>query len=159
MAKVILICGKICSGKSTYAQQLCRQNKAVLLSIDEIMLSVLGPYLGDQHDLYSERTQKYLFDKSLELIEAGIDVVLDWGFWTKEKRESAKAFYEARSIPCELHYIEIGDEVWRERIKMRNDAVSAGEISAYFVDENLAAKVVSRFEVPGREEIDVWIEE
>ena len=37
MSKVILICGKICSGKSTYAEWLRVQNNAVLLSIDEIM--------------------------------------------------------------------------------------------------------------------------
>jgi uridine kinase len=34
MAKVILICGKICSGKTTYAKRLLCENKAVLLSTD-----------------------------------------------------------------------------------------------------------------------------
>lgn len=159
MAKVILICGRICCGKSTYAAELCRQNRAVLLSIDEIMLSVLGPYLGDQHELYSERTQNYLLHKSAEILENGIDVVLDWGFWSRKKRESAKAFFAARRIPCQFHYIEISDETWRERIKKRNDAVSAGRTDAYFVDENLAAKVTARFEAPERDEIDVWVKQ
>lgn len=36
MAKVILICGKICSGKSTYAEQMHVQNHAALLSVNEI---------------------------------------------------------------------------------------------------------------------------
>ena len=44
MAKVILICGKICSGKSTYAQQLRRENRAVVLSIDEVMLAFFGQH-------------------------------------------------------------------------------------------------------------------
>ncbi len=159
MAKVILICGKICCGKSTYAKELFRQNKAVLLSVDEIMLSVLGPYLGDRHDLYGARTQKYLYEKSVEILETGIDVILDWGFWTKESRESARAFYAARNIPCEFHYIDICDETWQARLTKRNDAVSENEVNAYFVDENLAAKFAAWFEEPGRDEIDVWVNE
>ena len=35
MAKVILICGKICSGKTYYARQLRDQYNAVILSTDE----------------------------------------------------------------------------------------------------------------------------
>ena len=41
MAKVLLICGKICCGKSTYAKKLKEENNAVILSVDEIMLSIL----------------------------------------------------------------------------------------------------------------------
>ena len=55
MAKVILICGKICSGKSTYAEKLRMENKAVLLSIDEIMLALFGFYVGNKHDEYVEK--------------------------------------------------------------------------------------------------------
>lgn len=36
MAKIFLICGKICSGKSTYAERIRMKNHAVLLSVDEI---------------------------------------------------------------------------------------------------------------------------
>ena len=42
MAKVILICGKICSGKSTYAEQLRIKERAAVLSVDEIMLACLN---------------------------------------------------------------------------------------------------------------------
>ena len=85
MAKVFLICGKICSGKSTYSEKLRKEHKAVLLSIDEITLSLFGQHCGDKHDDYVERTEKYLFEKSLEILEIGVNVVLDWGFWTKEE--------------------------------------------------------------------------
>ena len=34
-----MICGKLCSGKSTYAKKLQQEGKAVVLSIDEIMLA------------------------------------------------------------------------------------------------------------------------
>ena len=86
MAKVILICGKICSGKSTYAQQLRRENRAVVLSIDEVMLAFFGQHCGSRHDEYADRAQKYLLDQSLALIEAGVDVILDWGFCRNGKQ-------------------------------------------------------------------------
>lgn len=157
MAKVILICGKICSGKTTYAQKLRRQYRAVLLSVDEIMLSVFGQHCGDRHDEYASNTQKYLLDKAVELTDSGIDVILDWGFWTRDGRESARAFFAGHGIETEFHCLDISDETWRARLKKRNDAVTAEETLAYFVDENLAAKFESRFEMPERDEIDVWI--
>ncbi len=159
MAKVILICGKICCGKSTYAEKLRLENKAVVLSVDEIMLSIFGQHCGDKHDEYAENTQEYLFHKSLELVESGIDVILDWGFWQKEKREAVKAFYMSRNIECEFHYIDIDDKTWKARLDKRNNAVLTGETNAYFVDENLAAKFEARFEMPEKNEVDVWVKE
>ena len=39
MSKVILICGKICGGKSYYAKHLKEQHNAVILSTDEVKVS------------------------------------------------------------------------------------------------------------------------
>ena len=155
MAKVILICGKICSGKSTYAEQLRVQNNAVLLSTDEITLALFGQHCGDKHDDYVERTQNHLFNKSLELIEVGINVILDWGFWLKEERDYAREFYNSRNIACEFHYIDISEETWKARLKKRNSEVLTKETSAYYIDDNLAEKFAAIFEVPNEDEIDV----
>ena len=155
MAKVYLICGKICCGKTTYAEKLCAENNAILLSVDEITLALFGQHCGDKHDEYVERTEKYLLNKSLELIQKDINVVLDWGFWTKAKRLAVKEFYESRGIEYEFHYIDVSDEIWKYRLNKRNNAVLAEETSAYYVDDNLAAKFASIFEVPSEDEIDV----
>ena len=155
MAKVFLICGKICCGKTKYAQKLRNENNAVLLSVDEIMLALFGQHCGDKHDEYVERTEKCLLNKSLELIENNINVVLDWGFWTKAERKAVKEFYKSRNIECELHYIDISEEVWKSRLRKRNNDVLANETSAYYVDDNLAAKFASIFEVPSEDEINV----
>lgn len=159
MAKAYLILGKICAGKSTYARKIMDGRRAVLLSVDEITLSLFGQHCGDMHDEYVERTQMYLREKSLEILNADIDVVLDWGFWMKEERDEIREFYESRGILCEMHYIDIGDETWKARLVKRNREVETGETSAYFVDENLAAKFGAMFEKPDRSEIDVWVSE
>lgn len=157
MAKTILICGKICSGKSAYAERLRTVNNAVLLSVDEIMLGIFGQYVGEKHDEYCENVQKYLFKKSLELIETGTSVILDWGFWQKEERKAAKDFYRSRGIECEIHYIDITEKLWKERIAKRNSLILSGAANAYFVDENLAKKFGECFEPPSNDEIDKWI--
>ncbi len=154
MAKVFLICGK-----TTYAEKLCSENNAVLLSVDEITLALFGQHCGDKHDEYVERTEKYLLNKSLELIQNNINVVLDWGFWTKAERLAVKEFFESRGIEYALYYIDINDEIWQYRLNKRNNAVLAEETSAYYVDNNLAAKFASIFEAPSEDEIDVIYKE
>ena len=56
MAKVILICGKICSGKTTYAKSLIKEKSAVLLSVDEITIILFGPNGGKGHDVAAKKT-------------------------------------------------------------------------------------------------------
>ncbi len=157
MAKVILLCGKLCCGKSTYASAICREHRAVTLSIDELMLALFGPYTGERHDLYAARAEAFLLGKSVELVQAGLDVVLDWGPWQKEKRAEIRAFYAGRGIPFELHYLKIDDATWRARIETRNRAVARGKCGAYPVDGNLLTKFESRYEPPDPTEVDVWV--
>lgn len=157
MARAILICGKICCGKTTYAHELCARHKAVLLSIDELMLTLFGQFLGDKHDEYARRSEMYLLNKSIQLVKAGIDAVLDWGFWTRESRWAAKRFFEERGVNCELHYISICDDIWHKRIQQRNAQALEDPGLAYFVDGNLMDKFRSKFEAPEPSEIDVWL--
>lgn len=157
-AKAIMICGKICSGKSFYAERLRKERGAVLLSVDEITLALFGQHIGEKHDEICERTQRYLFEKSLEILGTGIDVILDWGFWQRGERDFARNFYESRGIPCEFHYVNVSDEMWEKNIYERNRAVSEGRTEAYFMDEALAAKFGRMFDTPDRSEIDVWYE-
>ena len=152
MSKIFLMCGKICSGKSTYARKLREQYKAAVLSVDEITLALFDGNAGDKLDDYVARTEKYLYGKSIELLESGINVVLDWGFWTKRERDEAREFYGSRGIDYEFIYIGISEAEWRLRLKKRNNAVLAGEISAYYVDEGLLRKAESLFEEPSAEE-------
>lgn len=159
MAKAILTCGKICCGKTTYANQLRMKYNAVVLSVDEITLALFGQNVGEKHDEYVEKTEKYLFDKSVEIIETGISAILDWGFWTKAERIFAREFYQKHGIECEFHYIDISPETWSERLSKRNKAVLSHEVSAYYVDRSLADKFDAIFEIPDKCEMDVWIEQ
>lgn len=159
MPKVFLMCGKICSGKSTYADKLRKERNAVVLSVDEITLALFGQDAGDKLDYYVEKTEAYLYKKSIDIIDTGINVILDWGFWTKKEREFARIFYTSRNIECEFHYISIDNSKWKNRLQKRNKDVLEGKSNSFYVDEGLAAKFESIFEMPDKDEIDVWIEQ
>ncbi|MDE6501852.1 MAG: ATP-binding protein [Ruminococcus sp.] len=141
MAKVIMICGKICSGKSTYSKKLRKKENAVLLSVDEIMLTVFGQNVGENHNEYVVKIKKYFLKKIPDFIDIGISVILDWGFWTRQERDFIREFCEIRDIDCELHYIDINDELWKQRINNRNNMVSVGKSDDYFVDSGLLETV------------------
>lgn len=158
MAKIILICGKICSGKTTYAKRLAEEQKAVLLSVDEITLALFGQHIGEKHDEMVERTEKYLFVKAIEIISVGADVIFDWGFWTIEERQYVTRFFKEKDIKIEWHYIDVSDSIWRQNLKKRNDRTTNGQDDFYYIDDNIAAKFNRLFVTPTRDEIDVWYE-
>lgn len=153
-AEVILICGKICSGKSTYARELC---SGVVLSVDDIMLKMFGLHLGDKHDEYARKAQEYLFNLSVELVKHGVTVILDWGFWTKASRDEARKFYASQGISCRIHYLDIDDATWTERMAQRNSSISEGRYNAYPIDDNLLKRFNNLFEAPDQSEIDVLV--
>ena len=125
MAKVFLICGKICSGKGFYTRQLKEKEHAVVLSCDEIENDLFHHDLGDRRDAISADIKAYLHKKAVDIARAGCNVILDWGFWTKN-------------------------------MEARNAAVAAGETTDYAVDGGLLQKVLTLFETPIPDEIDVW---
>lgn len=157
MAQVELICGKICSGKSTYARTLLQEDGIVALSCDAAMRT-LEDVLCDDYDAAAQQVKAYLHTMAADIAAAGCRVVLDWGFWTRAERKAVSAYYAGKGLSCRWHYIDVSDAQWEKQIAQRNAAVQDREADEYIVDTGLKAKLLSRFEAPAREEIDVWVE-
>ena len=158
MAKVIMTCGRICCGKSTYARKIQENRNAVILSIDDMTLAMFPEGAGEMHDTYVYRAEKYLLALSLQILRSGTDVILDWGLWTRAQRDRLRAFYTEHGVKNEIHYLRLSPEEWERRIRKRNAQQNGGEPQAYFVDEGLLRKVESIFEEPSDTEIDRVIE-
>ncbi len=157
MAKIIAICGKICCGKSYYANQIKEKENAIILSCDELTKDLFDNNLGDKHDEMALRIWDYFKKKSVEIVNTGCNVILDWGFWSLENRKSLTEFCHSNNITCEWHYIDVDDQTWYKNIEERNQRILNGEGgSDYFLDESLLQKLLSLWEVPCKEEIDIW---
>lgn len=157
MASVILVCGKICSGKTYYSSQLRKERRCVILSCDEITIP-LEKYLCGDFDEMADILKDYLCRKACEIALAGVDVIIDFGQWKRSEREGIREYFSKNGIRTELHYIKISDEIWEKHIEKRNREVQFGMTEAYYVDEGLKEKVLGLFEEPSSGEIDVLIE-
>ncbi|MBR3106082.1 MAG: ATP-binding protein [Clostridia bacterium] len=153
MAAVYLICGKICSGKSTLAKSLAREKSAVILSCDEIMTLFPQPDGDEAYAAVSEKVKSLLLRKAADIIACGANVILDWGFWYKAERAEIAAFFAEKRVPFSWYYLDISDARLRENIACRNAHPGPSD---YFVDEGLLQKCLSRFQSPDAEEARSW---
>lgn len=159
MAKVIAVCGKICSGKSYYAKVLKEKYNAVILSIDEATYDLIGNEQGKFYNSFVERTKKYLMKKAAQIVNAGCNVIFDWGFWTKEERKATTKYFRRFGIDVEWHYIDIELSHWKQFIAERNAKHKNGSNEFdFYVDEGLLKKCLTKFETPEKNEIDIWVE-
>lgn len=154
MAAVSLICGKICSGKSTFAQRLAREKNAVILSCDEIMTLFPQPEGDEAYAAVSGKVKSCLLNKAAQIASCGANVILDWGFWHREERAATAVFFTGKGIPFIWYYLDVSDARWRENIARRNAYPGPSD---YYVDEGLLKKCVRRFEAPDAEEKRDWI--
>lgn len=159
MAKVYLICGKICSGKSYYSKQLKEKFNAVILSPDEATYDLIQNVQGEFYNVFCDRLLKYLNKKAVEIVKAGANVIYERGLWSKVERDKTKQFFKENNTEIELHYIHVSDDVWKKQIDERNKSIEEGNSgSDFYLDKGLMKKLISNFEEPTEDEVDVWYE-
>lgn len=157
MAKIYLICGKIGSGKTYYAKELLEDGRTVALSCDDFTKTVFDNDLGERHDAIMSNIRTYFLQKAVEICSCGVNVVLDWGFWTRAERTEITEFLNNSQVLFEWHYMDITDEKLRENITVRNQSLTySADCSDYYVDNGLLEKCLSQFEEPEPSEVDVW---
>ena len=154
--KVIALCGKIASGKTYYANKIKEKENAIIFNIDELTFYLFDNRRGENYTDLSNRAIKYFEEKSIDIINKGINVILDIGLWSKKERNEIKEFYKDRNIQCEIHYIDIDDKSWEENIKNRNKRIDEGNKGQdFYVTDTLKEKVLSLWEEPSKDEVDV----
>lgn len=156
MGKVILICGKICSGKSYYSRKIKDDLNAVIISPDEATYELINNEQGEFYNVFSERLSKYLTKKVGEIAQAGANVIFEKGLWSKKDREQIVKYYREKNIDCEIHYVCVDNETWQQNIAERNKRVEEGiGGSDFYLDEGLKRKLESMWEEPTEDEVDI----
>ena len=159
MGKVIIVCGKICSGKSYYSNSIKDFLNAVIISPDEATYELINNEQGEFYNVFSERLNKYLTKKVGEIAQAGANVIFERGLWSSESRKEIREYYKNMNVECEIHYVCVDDDTWKQNIIERNNRIDEGKGgSDFYLDEGLLKKLESKWEEPSREEIDVWCE-
>lgn len=138
-----LLCGKIAAGKSTLTATLGAASDAVVIS-EDVWLSRLYPEMATVADYVrcSARLRDAVGPHVVDLLNAGLSVVLDFPANTLANRAWMKGLFEAAGADHQLHYLEVADEVCKARLRERNaqgdHAFAASDeqfdlITSYFV--------------------------
>src|SRR6516225_6570939 len=87
-AKLMFFCGKMASGKSTFARELADREKAVLLVQDELLEALFPGEIIDVQGFvkYSSRLKNALTPHICALLSKGISVVIDFSGNTRTQR-------------------------------------------------------------------------
>lgn len=143
-----LVCGFLGVGKTTFATALAARTSAVRLSVDELYLRLFadGPtYELDQAAL--DRLLAVLNDLWPQIVAAGTDVVLDFGFWRRALRDDVRARAAAEGANVTLHWLQCPDTVAVERCLARN-----GQRDAFLISREGYYELQRYFEAPADDE-------
>src|SRR5215469_11632313 len=99
-----LIYGYLGAGKTTFARQLERNIPAIRFSHDEWMVRLYGddPPI-EQFAIFYWRIHEQVEEIWLRCLELGLDVVLDFGFWTRQERDETRAKIIALGAEARLY--------------------------------------------------------
>jgi predicted kinase len=92
--------------------------------------------------------EERLRERLIDLVDAGVDVVLDFSFWSRRTREDYRRLLRPLGVEPETIYLATPREVVLARIRERA-AVHADDFP---LTEDLAAAYFDDFEVPSPDE-------
>src|SRR5260370_4293048 len=95
---VYLICGFFGAGKTTFAKKLEEKTGAVRITKDEWSISLIGndPTI-DGYEEWDAKIIELSMNVAFQLVEKGIDVIIDNGFGKREQRDNMRKRIEAIS--------------------------------------------------------------
>lgn len=139
-----LICGKVGSGKTTYATRLATEVQAAVYSIDVWMATLYGadtPKTGKGGPIdfawYAERVDRceaMIWELCKQQIAQHRNVVLDLGFLRVARRQKFVEWAAAAGADVQVHLLEVDITTRRERVAARN-RLRAGTYSFAVTDE------------------------
>lgn len=121
MPTVHLIHGFLGVGKTTFARRLERDIRAVRFSPDEWLTRLYGDDPPAEHfDDYMTRVFGIANEQWQAVVRCGVDVILDYGFWTRAWRDEARRHAAALGAAVRIHALSCPHAVARERVRARN---------------------------------------
>lgn len=127
MATLYLICGLPGAGKTTLARQIEQQRHALRLSPDEWIARIMAD-TSDKAELDRLRSpvEAVQWEVAKRLLGLDVDVILEWGFWSREERRYYRAEAESLGAQVMVHFLEPSCSELRARLARRNAALPPG---------------------------------
>lgn len=147
---VYVICGFIGAGKTTFAKKLEEKTGAVRITKDEWLIRLIGndPAI-DGFEEYDSRICELSRDVAFQLVEKGIDVIIDEGFWEKGQRMELRERIEAIGAREVLYYLDTPIETIRERVAARNTNLTG---DSFNISRAMLDGYLREWQPPGEDE-------
>jgi hypothetical protein len=149
MATLHALCGLPGSGKSTFARRLARERSAIRLANDDWMRELFGRNPPEvEFREASARIEALQWRLGAELLQLGLDVIWDYGVWTRSDR--AELFRRCTQIGAAfvLYEVVCDFETATRRVLER----SSMDDRHLVIDRAAMELFRSRFETPGENE-------
>lgn len=121
MPVVHMVHGYLGAGKTTFAKRLEAELPAVRFSPDEWMVALYGhdPPAANFED-YLNRVFVVTHDTWPKVTRLGLDVILDFGFWSRRLRDQVRRMAEELGAGTRLYALHCAEETARARCLERN---------------------------------------
>ena len=147
MPTLFLICGLPGAGKTTLAKTLEETQHALRLTPDEWMAKIVGDGFDEEKRSAVEAIMWEIGQRCLSL---GVNVILDFGFWSRTERDDYRARAKKIGAQTELFYLNVPLEEILRRLNARNKTAPE---NTFQVTEDQLRLWSSMFEAPTEDEI------
>ena len=121
MATIHIIHGYIAFGKTTLAKKLAQELPAVHLDADDVMRQLYGKDLPESEFAAKvPLVTNFMWDMARKIINAGADVIMDVGPWSRQMRQDALNIAQQITPNVIFHTIILDTKIARERLIKRN---------------------------------------
>lgn len=131
-ARLIIICGLPGSGKTTLAKKFEQDRAAIRFCPDDWMDALsLNLYDSDRR----QNIEDLQWELTKNLLAKGLTVIIEWGTWAREERDTLRNGARTLGAHVELHYLTATAEVLFKRIKdraMENPPIAREAVQQWF---------------------------
>jgi predicted kinase len=121
MATLLLMCGLPGSGKTTLARSIERERDALRLTPDEWIARLYGQGLTPPAlDWCRDPVEAIQWEVAARALRLGVNVVLDFGFWSRAEREEFRARAAALGAGSEIYFLDVPRAELSARVAARN---------------------------------------
>jgi predicted kinase len=119
-----LITGKIAAGKSTLSAKLAAETGGLVLAEDHWLPTLYPAQITSFEDYLREsgRLRAAIAPLVVDLLRRGLTIILDFPANTIASRTWIRGLADAAEITATLHFLDLPDDLCRERLHTRNAA-------------------------------------